>query len=312
MRAMRRYRIPLAAAGLVLSAVAAAAPSCAGHYAAVDDLGHCVTLQAPATRIVTLTPHAAELIYAAGGGDRIVGTVEHSDYPAAARALPRVGDALQLNPETLLALRPDLIIAWQTSAMAGLETTLRALGIPVFYSAPRRLADIPDNLDKLGTLMDTGPVAHAAAQTLRDRIRELEDRYAATPASPAPPHEPVAPLPADADRVTVFIQIGTHPLYTLNDSHIISDVLRVCGARNMAGASHVIAPMISIETVLAARPDIILVPRDLASAVDYWQRYTPALQAPLLSIDGDLMYRPGPRLVAGTAALCEQIQAARR
>lgn len=262
--------------------------------AAEDDLGRCVTLPTPARRIVTLTPHATELVYTAGGGDRLVGTVEHSDYPAAARALPRVGNALHLNPETLLLLHPDLVIAWQPSAMAGLEPALRAVGIPVFYSAPRRLADIPDNLDKLGVLMDTRPVAQGAARQLRQRLAELERRH------------------AGASPVSVFIQVGTEPLYTLNDQHIVSDVLRVCGARNITGASPVLAPIVHLETVIAARPDIVLVPGDLPAATDYWRRYAPAWPVRLLGIDADLMYRPGPRLVAGAETLCERIDAVRK
>lgn len=269
-------------------------PATGNGVAAVDDLGRCVILAAPAQRIVTLTPHAAELVYAAGGGDRLVGTVDHSDHPAPARELPRVGDALQLNPESLLALRPDLIIGWQAGAMTGVEPALRAVGIPVFYSAPRRLTDIPDNLEKLGILMGTRDVARPAAAELRQRIAALERRH------------------AGADTLTVFVQIGMHPLYTLNDTHIVSDVLRVCGAHNIAGAHQVIAPMVALETVLAARPDIILTPRDLPAAADYWRRYAPALRAPLLAIEGDLMYRPGPRLVTGAEALCERIEAVRR
>src|SRR5690606_20781352 len=145
---------------------------------AIDDQGRTVSLAAPARRILTLAPHATEMVFAAGGAGRIIGTVEHSDYPAAARALPRVGDAWQIHPEPLLSLQPDLVVAWQPGPVTGLMPALVAAGIPVFYSAPERLDDIPANLEKLGVLMGTSHQAAHAADILRQRLSALQERYA--------------------------------------------------------------------------------------------------------------------------------------
>src|SRR5690606_40706935 len=105
-----------------------------------DDAGKIVTLAQPAQRIVSLAPHATELIFAAGGGDRIVGTVGYSDYPEAARKIPRVGDHRQIDLERVIALKPDLLVVWLHGSSERQLDSLRKLGIPFFYSEPKRLS----------------------------------------------------------------------------------------------------------------------------------------------------------------------------
>lgn len=281
-----------------------APPALAQHPRAVaptiDDQGHVLRLPAPAQRLITLTPHATELVFAAGGGERIVGTVEHSDYPPAARAIPRVGDVWQINPETVLALRPDLLVAWLAGSTHALNATLQTTGIPVFFSMPARLADIPDNIEKLGVLMRTEDVAQPAARELRRRLAALEARY------------------AHRQAVTVFVQAGSHPLYTLTDKHIVGDVLRHCGAVNIYARSGPLAPIVDIEAVIEARPQAIVTSnrQGETEASAFWQRYAAALpavaQGHVFVLDPDALYRPGPRLIDAAEQLCEMLEGVRR
>lgn len=263
----------------------------------VDDDGRSIALPAPARRVITLAPHATELVYAAGGGDRLVATVASSDYPPAARALPRVGLGMTINAESLAAHAPDLVIGWRTGRMDPAATALARLGTPLFVSAPGTLADIPGTLERFGGLLGTQAVAQPAADALRTRLATLAARYA---------HKP---------PVRVFVQIGERPLYTLNGTHIVSDMLRTCGAVNVFADLALPAPQVSEESVLAARPDAVLLGAgpDTPRLVQAWQaRGLPAaVSGHAHALDPDTLWRPGPRMVDAAEALCPLLDAAR-
>jgi len=255
-----------------------------------DDRGRTVTLDAPARRAVTLAPHATELIYAAGAGGYIVGTVLGSDYPAAARALP---------VERVAAARPDLLIAWQPSAAEPLTRVMDKLGVPVFYSDPLTLAAIPGAVERMGQLFGTEAVAQAAAQVMRARLDALKARY------------------AGRRPVRVFVQAGLDPIYTLNDSSIVSDALRLCGGVNVFGQAPIVAPQVTLEGVLAARPEAVLAgvsrPEDTARNLAAWQTMglPAARQGHVYGVDADALYRPGPRLIDAAETLCADLDRVR-
>ncbi|OZI40685.1 cobalamin-binding protein [Bordetella genomosp. 1] len=295
-RATRR-----AALGLLLALAPALAPAepPPAPIRVQDDLGRTVDLPGPARRAITLTPHATELAYAAGAGPYLVGTVRASDHPAAARALPSIGDALQPDPERVAQLRPDLILAWQPATAGGLTQVAGKLGAAVFYSDPVRLDDIPLAIERYGRLFGTSAQADAEAGRLRARLAALRGAYAGK-----------AP-------VRVFVQAGTDPLYTLNDSSIVSDALKLCGGVNVFGPAPVVAPQVSLESVLAARPDAVIAGVQSAAEAESLQRrwresrLPAALAGHVYALDADALYRPGPRLVDATAALCEMLDRAR-
>ena len=143
-----------------------------------DDTGTTVTLTQPARRIVSLAPHATELLFAAGAGDSIVGTVSCSDYPAAAKSIPRVGDNRQVDIERLIATKPDLLVVWRHNASLRQTEQLRALGIPMFYSEPHKLDDIPETLQKLGRLAGTEERAQRSVDELRRTLFDLQETTA--------------------------------------------------------------------------------------------------------------------------------------
>ncbi len=266
----------------------------------IDDAGRAVYLTAPAKRVITLTPHITEMVFAAGGGERLVATVSASDHPPAAQKLARVGDGLHPNPEQVAKHRPDLVMGWMPMQVEYLEP----LNVPVFISAPMTLDDIPDSIETIGILLGTRDVASAKAQSLREQLRQLE-----------------RPLSPGARPVRVLIQLGPNPEFSLNDSHILSDVIRLCGGINVFGDSPAIAPRIGVESVLASKPDLVIVGTDkqakqadpTATARTFWKKA--GLDAAMLDrvhgLDADIIFRPGPRLIEQAGSICRLIDQAR-
>ena len=289
---------PVIASALLLAALPATAT-----VSAIDDAGQTVTLAQPARRVVSLAPHVTEMLFAAGAGDRIVGTVNYSDYPPQARAIARGGDNKALDLERIAALKPDLIVVWRHGNAQKQADRLRALGIPLFYSEPRRLAAIPDNIEKLGTLLGTEATARRAADGFRQQVETLRKTYAARP------------------PVTVFYQVWQQPLMTLNGQHLVSDMLALCGGRNLFAAEAPLVPTVSVEAVIAGNPEAMVTAGMGATRSDQplpdfemwrrWTQVTAVARNNLFVIDGDLLNRAGPRVAQGAAQLCQDLDTAR-
>lgn len=266
----------------------------------LDDQGRSVTLPAPARRAVTATPHATELVYAAGAGKFLAGTVQGSNYPAAALSLPSIGSAQRPNLEITTVLQPDLLVAWQPSTPDPLGDLMQRLNVPIYYSDPRTLAEIADAVQTMGRLFGTETHAESVADALRTRLAALSARY------------------SHSRPVRVFIQAGSQPLYTLNRHSIISDAVRVCGGVNVFGEMATLAPQIALESVLAAQPDAVITgatsPDEASRHVRTWQQYglPAATQGYVFSLDADALYRPGPRLIDVTEQLCQDLDRVRQ
>ena len=263
-----------------------------------DDDGKPVTLQKPAQRVIALAPHVTELLFAAGGAEKIVGAVTYSDYPEAAKQVPRVGDNRQVDMERVLAMKPDLLVIWRHGASERQIEQLRQLGIPMFHSEPKKLDQIADNLEKMGKLLGTETAANAAAKELRQKLASLRAQYATRP------------------PVRTFYQVWDKPLYTLNGEHIVSDALKVCGGQNIFADQKVTAPVVSLEAVLEADPEAVFATAEKDyGGVNLWRPYKTlkaTRQDNLFTIDGNLLNRAGPRMIAGTAVLCEKLEEARK
>ncbi|OGI43955.1 MAG: cobalamin-binding protein [Candidatus Muproteobacteria bacterium RBG_16_65_31] len=265
-----------------------------------DDAGATVVLAAPARRVVSLAPHVTELLYAAGAGRYVVGAVDYSDYPEAAKRIPRVGGYTGLDLEAIVALRPDLIIAWQSGNPPSQVERLRALGLAVYVSEPRHIEDVATNIERLGRLAGTADAALRAARAFRQRHEALRRRYAARPA------------------VTVFYQIWDRPLMTVNGKQLISDVIHLCGGRNVFADLPILAPTVDVEAVLAADPEAIVASGAGAARpewFDAWRRW-PQLRAVrrdnLFVVPPDVLQRHGPRILDGAEHLCADLETARR
>ena len=266
----------------------------------LDDDGKSVTLQKPALRVIAMAPHVAELLYAAGGAERIIAAVDYSDYPEQAKRLPRVGSNREVDLERVAALKPDLIVIWLHGSSERQIEQIRTLGIPMFHSEPKKLDEIASNLTRLGKLMGTEPVADAAAAGIRTELAALAARY------------------AGRSPVRMFYQVWDKPLYTLNGGHIVSDAVRLCGGVNIFAPMKVTAPVVGIEAVLLEDPEAIFSTGERSKedgGVNIWKAFpnmTAVRRANLFRLDGNLLNRAGPRMVAGTAALCEKLELARQ
>ncbi|MEX3938679.1 cobalamin-binding protein [Paraburkholderia sp. BR10937] len=293
------------AATTALALLAAMILPCAAHASvtAIDDAGGTVSLPAPAQRVVSLAPHVTELLYAAGGGAKVVGAVAYSDYPPEAQKVPRVGDNRALDLERIAALKPDLIVVWRHGNAQQQLDRLRALHIPLFFSEPHKLDDVATSLTRLGVLLGTEDTAQAAASAYRRDIAQLRAHY------------------AQRAPVSVFYEVWDQPLMTLNGSHMISDVITLCGGRNVFAALEPLVQTVSTEAVRAANPDAIVTASQGATSPDRplpslerWRAW-PALAAVahgnLFAIDGDLLTRPAPRIAEGAAQLCKDLDLAR-
>ncbi len=283
----------------MLGALLLAACAAQAEVRVTDDYGNAVVLAAPARRVVSLAPHLTELMYAAGAGERMVGALQYSDFPPAAKRLPRVGSEASIDLEALVALRPDLVIAWPNAGSARAVERIAALGIPVFRSEPRELEDIARTLETLGQLAGTESAAAAAARAFRARAGDIARRH------------------ASRSPVRVFYQVWDRPLITVSGDHVISKAMRLCGGENVMADLPALAPEIDRERVLRADPEAIVASgADGARPawLDAWRAF-PELAAVrgdnLYAIRPELLQRHTPRLLDGADELCRILDAVR-
>ncbi|MDX5334862.1 MAG: cobalamin-binding protein [Marinobacter sp.] len=288
------HRLTLLAAFLL-----APLPVPAEALCARDALERDVCLPEPATRIVSLSPGATELLFSAGAGDRVVGAGAWSDYPPEAEQLPRIGDSNRLDLEAILALQPDLVVAWVDGNSRQQVKRLEQLGMTAFWLSPREFEDIPRALEHLSVLAGTSEVAELAAESFRAGIRELQDRY------------------QNAEPIRVFYQIWDQPLMTINREELIGKAIELCGGVNVFGHLPRLVPRISTEAVLEAAPQVIVTSgreqNDRAWLAD-WQTYPslPAVAAGNLFLEPpDLLARPTMRMLEGVSHLCQTLETAR-
>lgn len=264
----------------------------------VDDDGLIVNLDKPAQRIITLSPHATELVYDIGAGKQVIATTRFSDYPKEALDLPTVGDVHQLDIEKIISLNPDLIVLWPSGSSAKQMAVLAATGIPIYRTNPRKLADIPASLRKLGQLTGHAGEAGEFTEQWNNQYDILRQRY------------------HNRKSVTVFYQVFDQPIYTIGGKQVISEVIDFCGGRNIFSDIKVPSSVVDVETVLGRNPDVIISTGGGSgeSGLGLWKQF-PSLKAVqnhnLYVIKSDLISRPGPRIIQGIKYLCENMDKAR-
>ena len=266
----------------------------------VDDIGRTVKLDKPAARIVSLAPHITENLFAAGVGRRVSGAVNYSDYPAEARGIPSVGGYDNFDIETILALQPDLVIAWKEGNQFHQVERLMNLGLAVYINEPQRLEDVAADITRFGILGGRENEARAVAQEYLDGFSRLRDRY------------------SGLEKVTVFYQVWPSPLITVTDKQVISDVIRLCGGANIFAGLGAPTPQVGKEAVLVKNPDAIIVSGMTEARPDWldeWKQW-PFLKAArygnLFFIDPDIIQRHTPRILLGSRQLCELLEQARK
>ncbi len=264
----------------------------------VDDEPAATENAAPADlRIVSLAPHLAELVFAVGAGDLLVGVTAYTDYPEAAAALPQVGDAFAIDQEQLEVLKPDVLLAWQSGTPAHIVDELRKRGFRVETIETRGIEDVAVALERLGRLTGHEAEASEAAAAFRGGLEALAERY------------------QGSQPLTVFYQVSSRPLYTINGDHYVSELISVCGGHNIFADLGSLAPLVDVEAVLARDPEVMLGSDDGESgAFDVWRRW-PDLAANRYGnyflLPANEIGRATPRLLDAGRKLCETLEVAR-
>jgi iron complex transport system substrate-binding protein len=261
----------------------------------VDDTGQTLEFARPPQRIISLTPHLTELLFAVGAGAQVAGVDSASDYPAVAQTLPRIGDYSRVNFERILALKPDLVVVWLDGNRAVDIHGLKKMGLPVLHTRATRLDDVARLLRLFGQTTGHDAQGEAAARDFTARLAALH-----VPGLKQPP-------------LSVFYQVWDRPLMTVGGTHWISDALVLCGARNVFADLRGLSPVVSREAVLQRAPETIVSGSDAPDMRAQWQRFTglPAVKnQAFVRIDADRLHRPTPRLVEGVAALCNALKPA--
>lgn len=257
------------------------------------------SLAIPPERIVSLAPHITEQLFSIGAHEQLVATVEHSNYPAAARRLPRIGNVFQLDWEQLLSLQPDLVIAWKGGTPRGVLARLERLGLPVVLVEVGKLESIASQLVRLGELTGREEAASQVAGIYLNKLDDLKRTY------------------TGRRRVKVFYEVDHKPLYTINGQQIISDAIRLCGGENIFSELAVLAPQVSIESVIQRAPEVIIYAGstvDAESVFTDWKRWPqlPAVENKRLQrLEPDLINQPTTRMLQGIKQLCMTLERAR-
>ena len=265
-----------------------------------DDFGRRVTVRYPPQRIVSLAPGATAMLFAAGAGSRLVATIEYSGQPASERGLPKVGTVGAIDMERLIAARPDVVVVWPDGNDPADIATIERLGIPVYQQEAVTLGGIGQSLRRLGRLTGTRGVADREASRLEAKLASLRQEYGNV-----------------SHPLTALLEVWNRPLYTVGGKELMSDALRVCGARNVFADLPQRAPAIGVGAVIARDPDMIIAvapPGRGPSWLAEWRRF-PFLRAVrsgrLLAFEDQRLSELGPGTIDATAALCRKIGALR-
>ncbi|MGQ0429855.1 MAG: helical backbone metal receptor [Gammaproteobacteria bacterium] len=246
-------------------------------------------------RIVSVAPNLTEMLFAAGAAGQVVAVSEYSDWPEEAKALPRIGDAFRLDYERIVALSPSLAVVWATGTPAGVAARLESLGIRVVGIPTHRLEDVASGLETLGELAGTQPVAYRAAADFRARIARLRESH------------------RQRGKLRVFIQVDDAPLYTVGGSHMITEIVELCGGENVFAEATTLALPVDLEAVLARAPEVILSADD-GDPVEYWARFqglAAVAKGNVFRAPADKLARPSPRIAEGAEEVCALLDRAR-
>lgn len=256
------------------------------------------TFEGASSRVVTLAPNLAELMFAAHSGDKLVGISAYTDYPPEAVNLPIISDAFMVDQEQLALLRPDLLLAWENGTPAHVVDQLRQAGYRVEVIQTDSLDDVASALVKIGELTGNPEPAAEAAAAYRQQIQQLADRY------------------SGRESIDVFYQISSRPLYTINSAHYISELVDLCGGRNIFDDLDGLAPMVDVEAVVSRNPEVMLAAIDSTlNAFDVWDRW-PEMAANRYGnrffVPAAEIGRATPRLVMAGESVCKALADARR
>ncbi len=258
-----------------------------------DDLGRQVKVTPAPQRIISLAPNITETLFALGLGERVIGVTTYCDFPAEAKTKEKIGDTIKPNLERIIALKPDLVLLSTSSQLEKITHQLDQLAIPVYITNPRTVTEVISSIRKLGAVTGASGRAEELASSMQQRITSIK---------PTDQHP----------RVLYVLQLS--PLITAGKNTFINDLINLAGGTSISGAETTDYPQFSRETVIARAPEVIILPESHGSeivnleAVKQAFSTTPAVKNNrIVTINPDLIDRPGPRIVEGLAELGKKI-----
>jgi iron complex transport system substrate-binding protein len=265
----------------------------------LDDLNQPVCVK-QAQRVLVLAPHLTEIVDFVGGLKQVVAVDGSSNYPVAVNTLPKMGNPWMLGAEAILARKPDLVLVWQSGISMDAVAQLRKAGVAVFVSEPKSIAQVAGTMQRLASLLGTAESTQPKLEEWLKAFDALRAQY------------------AKAQPVSVFYQVWSQPLMTLGGQHVVSEVIALCGGRNVFADLPSLAAQVSVEGVLKRNPSVILASgsaQDNRALVKQWSAW-PGLAAVQRSgihtIPGDILVRNGPRLIDASKQVCTRLEALRR
>ena len=246
-----------------------------------DDLGRQVSLPVRIDRIVSLAPSVTENVFAAGAGDRLVGVTTYCNYPEQAKSIAKVGDTMSPNMETIVALRPDVVLVSTASQIEAFTRTLEGNGIAVYVTDPKTLEDVFKSVETFGHLFGTEDQAERLLPNLESRTEAVSNSAERAP------------------RTKVLIQVSREPLFTIGKGAFLNDLITRAGGESVTANVETSFPKLSKETASALEPEVII----LSDSEDNQEpneafKNSPAVKnGRVYKINADIISRPGPRLV---------------
>ena len=274
---------------ITLLAALAAAVGYALDRRIVDQMGRTITVPENPKRIVSLAPNITEILFAVGAGEVVVGVSEFSDYPEAARSLPKVGTYIKPNLERIVELSPDVVIATADGEKEKEIAKLHTLGIPVYVINPTDVSGIITTVREIGKLVSQEEKAESLARKMEERINDVRERV------------------KGLKRVRVLLTLSVEPIITISSGTFQDDLIKIAGGTNIAAGERVRYPRFSIEEVIVRAPEVIVVTtmypgETYRRANEIWSRFeaVPAVAAGRIHvINSDIVDRPSPRIVDG-------------
>lgn len=250
-----------------------------------------------AQRVITLTPHATELAFSAGLGDKIIAVSEMSDYPQQASTLEKVANYQGIKLERILALKPDLVIAWSKNSSPREVEQLKRFGIPVYYSSISTLEDIADNLDALSQWAEDPSIGRSNAKIFREQLSAIRL------------------VNQKKKSIFYFHQLSEVPIITVSDPYWPSAIFHICNGKNVFANSPAPYPQVGKEQVIAANPEVIFTSNHINTTTELWQKWPqiPAVKDKLIfNLNPDWLNRPTMRSLQAIKQVCADFDLARK
>ena len=274
-------------------------PARANQPCVQDDTNQTVCAQ-QAQRVLVLAPHLTEIVDFVGGMSKVIAVDGSSNFPESVNTLPKLGNPWMLSAESILARKPDLVLVWQSGISMQVVAQLRKAGVPVFVSEPKKIEQVATTMRRVSKLLGT---EQGSASRIDDWLQQFEALRAEY---------------RGRTQVPVFYQVWGQPLMTLGGQHAVSEVIGLCGGRNVFGDLPNLAAQVSVEGVLKRKPEVLLASgsgRDHQGFVVQWSAWPqiPAVKRNhVYTLPNDILVRNGPRLIQAAKLVCVHIEQARR